>query len=166
MSEPWLHFTLAVLIQFLLFIVHALYEKKLSDIPRILSRGAFIGIVVGIPTDLVVGKSLDLCSYALGFGAFFLILNGIFLYGFFAAHILLMQFARLPDLFIRTIFIGAVFEITNLFFRVWTYEFVLPPTEFLTVLLVGYFGYAILMAVISHIFLGRRFFFIDTLLKK
>lgn len=100
MSEPWLYFTIVVFIQFLLFILHAWYEKKLSDTSRILSWGAFIGIVVGIPTDLMVGKSLGLCSYALGFGAFFLILNGILLYGLFAAHILLMQFARLPDLFI------------------------------------------------------------------
>lgn len=166
MLEDWLNFAIIILVQLLLFTAHAYYEKRLSDVPRILGYGVLIGIVFGIPFDLVVGKFFGLHSYALGFGAFFLILNATLSYGLFAANTLLMQRARLVHFYIWTIGIVAVYETTNLFFRVWTWEFALPDIAFLIVLSAGYFGGAILVAVISHVFLGHRFFFIDTVLKK
>ena len=76
MSEAWLNFAIVFLIQLLLFVTHALYEKKLPDMPRILGYGALNGVVLGPILDLTFGKLLGLCSYTLGFGAFFLILNG------------------------------------------------------------------------------------------
>jgi len=167
MPEPWLNFTIFVSVQFLLFIIHAYFEKKLSDAPRILGWGILIGIAVGLSFDLVLGKFFGLWSYTLGFGPMSLALSASLVYGLFAAHTLLMQRARLPHFFLWTMLVGVVFyEITNYFFPVWTYEFALPPLGFLTFLLVGNFAAALLVAVIWHVFLGHRFFFIDAMLKK
>lgn len=163
MSEPWLNFIFVILIQFLLFIIHAYYEKKLSEVPRILGRGILIGIVVGLLFDVVLGKFLGLWSYTLGFGALSLVLSAAFVYGLLAAHILLMQQAKLFHFFVWIIIVGMFYEISNYFFHVWKYEFVLAPMIFL---LTGYLGASIFIATIWHFFLGRRFLFIDNLLNK
>jgi hypothetical protein len=163
MSEAWLNFIIVVFLQFLFFIIHAWYVKKFSDVPRTLGWGILIGIGVGLFSDLVLGKFFGLWSYTLGFGALPLILSATFVYGLLAANTLLMQRSQLSHFFVWTIIATAVYEISNHFFHVWTYKFVFPPTIFL---LIGYFGTVIVIATISHIFLGRRFFFIDNLLKK
>lgn len=166
MSEAWSNFAIVVLAQLSLFLIHAYYAKKLSDVPRMLGLGALIGITVGIPFDLLVGKFFGLHSFALGFGMFFLTINAVLSYGLFVSNTLLMQNAKLRYFFPWIITLVAVYEITNYFFRVWTWEFALPHIVFLMVLLVGYFGGAILVAAIAHIFLGRRFLFIDNLFKR
>src|SRR3989344_1749272 len=166
MSEAWLNFIIIILVQLLLFIIHAQYEKKLSDVPRILGWGVLIGIAVGLLSDLILGKLFGLWSYTLGFGPSFLSLNAALVYGVFAANILLMQRARLPHFFIWTMVVMAFYEITNHFFRAWTYEFVLPITAFILFLSVGYFATALVIAGIWHVFLKHRFFLIDALFKK
>lgn len=166
MSEAWLNFSVVILVQFLLFLVSAYFSRRLSDVPRILGWSALIGIVMGLSFDLVLGKFFGLNSYALGFGPFFLIVNGLLSYGLFAGNILLLQQTRLVPFYISTMGIVAVYEIINYFFRVWTWEFTLPPIEFLIVLSAGYFGGALLIALTSHLVLRHRFAFIDALLKK
>ena len=171
MLEAWLNFAVVIFAQFLFFIAQAYYTKKLSAVPRILGVGVCIGIVMGLLYDLVLGKFFGLASYTLGFGVVFLIINGALSYGLFAASTLLMQRARLRDFFPWLIALIAVYEITNYFFRVWTWEFehmlvYFPSIEFLLILLIGYFGGAMFVAMLSHTFLGRRFFFIDNLLRK
>ncbi len=167
MSEAWLNFTIVIFVQLLLFIIHAYYEKKLLDVARILGWGVLSGIVLGLFFDLVFGKFFNLFSYTLGFGTLFLILNAALFYGLFAANTLLMQQVRLPHFYIWTMVIGAVSEITNLSFNLWTWKFTsLPLIEYLIVLSAGYFGVAILLALVWHVFLGHRFFFIDIVLKK
>jgi hypothetical protein len=166
MVEAWLNFTVVVFAQFLIFIAYAYYAKKLSDVPRMFGLGALVAIVVGLPFDLLVGKLFGFHSFALGFGLFFLIVNAVFSYGLFVSNILLMQNVKLRYFFLWVIVLVLVYEITNYFFSVWTWEFTLPHFAFLVVLIVGYFGGAVLAAGISHVFLGRRFLFIDHLLKK
>lgn len=167
MSEAWLNFIIVIFVQLLLFVIHAYYEKKLSDVPVILWRGVISGIVLGLLFELVLGKFLGLWSNTLGVSSLFLMLNAALLYGLFAANTLLMQRARLSHLYIWTMVVAAVSEITNLFFHMFTWGFsYLPHIEYLIVLSIGYFGGAILVAVISHTFLKRRFFFIDNLLQK
>jgi hypothetical protein len=167
MSEAWLNFIVVIFIQFLLFIIHAYYEKKLSDAPRILVRGVLSGIVLGLLFELVLGTFFGLWSNLLGFGTFFLAVNVVLLYGLFAANTLLMQRARLAHFYIWTMIVAVVSEITNLFFHMFTWEFTyLSPIEYLIVLSAGYFGGAIFVAIISHLFFGHRFLFMDNLLKK
>lgn len=167
MSEAWLNFSIVIFIQFLLFVIHAYYEKKLFDIPRILGKGVLSGIVLGLLFDLIFGKFFSLFSYTLGFGALFITFNAALFYGLFVANILLMQQVRLQHFYIWTMVVGAVTEITNLFVSLWSWKFAsLPTIEYLIVLSAGYFGVAILVATIWHVFLGRRFLFIDNLFKK
>lgn len=166
MSEAWLNFIIIIFTQLLLFVICAYFEKKLSDMPRILGLGALVAIVVGIPFDLVVGKLFGIHSFSLGFGMLFLIINAVFSYGLFAANILLLQHIKLSYFILLNVVIVAIYEITNSFFPVWTWNFVLPPIEFVIVLLVGYLVGSILVAIISHILLKRHFLFIDKLLKK
>lgn len=156
MSEAWLNFTLVALIQLLLFVVHAWYEKKLSDIPRILGLGVLGGVVVGVPLDLIFGKLLGVFSYELGFGAVFIALNATILYGLFVAHTLLIQRARLVYLLTWAVVVGAVFEVTNLSLRLWTYAFPVPSLEFFAIFFLGNCGVAILIAKVFNTYLGSR----------
>ncbi|MFZ2887202.1 MAG: hypothetical protein WA021_05280 [Minisyncoccia bacterium] len=171
MPEAWLHFAVVVSVQFLLFIAHAYYAKKISDVPRLRWQGALIGLGMGLFYDLVIGKFFGLASYELGFDAFFLVVNGTLSYGVFAANTLLMQQARLRDILAWIVVLTAVYEIVNYFFRVWTWHFhhllaFSSLIEFLIVLLFGYFTGAIFVAALSRIFFGKHFAFLETTLKK
>lgn len=166
MLEAGLSFAVVIFVQLILFITHAYYEKRLSDIPRILGLGVLVGTVVGLLSDLVWGKFFGLWSYTLGFGAFFLALNAALLYGIFAANTLLMQRAGLAHFFIWTMIIMAGYEITNHFFYVWKYEFTIPFIGFVMFLVVGYFLTAVFVAIVLHMFLGQRFFFINDFFKE
>ncbi|MEX0917175.1 MAG: hypothetical protein WDZ90_01485 [Candidatus Paceibacterota bacterium] len=165
MLEPWLNFVVVIFIQLLLLIVYACYKKKLSDVPRILGLGIVIGMGVGLLSDLVLGKFFGLWSYALGFSSLPLMLTAVFVYGLFSASILLMQHARLLHFFVLTMIMMVVYETTNYFFRVWSYELTLPFLGLLAFLIVGYFTTAVFVAVTGHVFFKHRFFYIDTLLK-
>ncbi len=165
MSEPWINFTIIVCIQLLLFIVGACYEKKLSDVPRIIGLGILIGIVFGIPFDLVMGKYFGLYSYVLGFGTYFLVFNWVFLNGLFASNILLMQRLRLPHFFIGTIVLMIAHEVPNYFFHVWTWQFSFTTIEHVTVLSIGYFVGAVIGAVVWQVCFGYRFTFLNKLFR-
>lgn len=163
MSEAWLNFGVIILFQMFLFIACALFVKRLPDAPSVLVRGILTGIVFGLLFDLIVGKLLGLHSYVLGFTPLFLIINATLSYGLFASTILLLQRARLVPFYIWTLAIIATYEIANLFFRVWLWEFAVPFPIFLIVLFVGYSGGAILIAVAWHLLLGYRFSFISNI---
>jgi len=165
MFEAWLHFATIIFVQALLFVVCAYRQKRLSDMPRILGWGIFTGIGVGLLSDLIWGKFFGLWSYTLGFGVLSLTLTAALVYGLFAANILLMRRVRLLHFFIWIMVMMATYEVTNHFFRVWTYELALPTYAFLMFLVAGYFATAFFIAVIWHAFLGYRFSLIDNLLR-
>ncbi|MEK7531741.1 MAG: hypothetical protein AAB545_02330 [Patescibacteria group bacterium] len=166
MTEAWLDFSVVVLVQLLLFLVHAHYEKRMAETPRILARGILIGIFFGVFFDLLVGKVFGLYTYTLGFGLGFLTINGALSYGFMQANALLMERARFFHFYVWTIVVGIVYEMTNFFFPVWSWEFGSPITELIVVHAFGYIGLAILMALTWHLFLGHKFTFIENLLKQ
>ncbi len=165
MSILWLHFTVVFFLQLLLFLAHAYYEKKLADIPHVLWQGAITGIVFGPLFDLI-GKYLGLFSYALGFSPFFLALNAILLYGLFFANIMLMRHARLLHFCIWTTVVVAVFEITNVFIRLWTYTFAVPSLEYFIIAFGAPLGLTMIIALAWHQLLGHRFVFIDNIIKQ
>lgn len=166
MTEAWLSFGIVIVIQFLLFIVHATYERRLADVPQVLGKGILSGLVLGLLFDLILGKSFNFFTYELGFNPVFLVLNAALFYGLFVANTLLMQQARLAHFLIWTLAVGAVTEFTNLFLHLWTWKYSsLPLLAYLGFLSVGYIGIAILMAAVWHM-LGYRFIFIDALLKR
>jgi hypothetical protein len=151
-SEAWLNFVVVIFIQVLFFIFLAYYQKKFSVAPHVLWQGAFIGFVFGLVLDHTVGKYLGLSSYVLGFGLFFLCLNALFSYGLFSATILLFQDVRPRLLFAWSSFIMVVYETANYFFPVWVWKLPVPPITFVIVLLVGYFGGALLVVTLARFF--------------
>lgn len=165
MSEAWLNLAIVAFVQFVLLIVYAYHQKRLAEVPRMFGRGALIGIIFGLPLDLIVGKHFGLYAYTLGFTPTFLILNWAVLNGLFAANTLLGQRLRLPCFFIWTLVLMVAHEVPNYFFRVWTWQFSFPPIEHVTVLLVGYFVGAVVGAIVWRVCFGQRFIFIDDLLK-
>ena len=161
MSEAWLSFAIVICIQFLLFIIHALYEKRLSDAPRILVLSILGGAMLGILFDLILGKSCNFFSYTLGFDPLFIFLNATLFYGLFVAHVLLMQKVRILHFLIWILIVGTVTEVTNLYFHLWTWKYAsLPLIQYLVFLVLGYIGNALFVAVIAH-FLGHRFHFLE-----
>lgn len=165
MSGLWLNFAVLIFVQLLVFLIHAYYEKKLSDVPRVLWQGAITGIVFGPLFDLT-GKYLGLGSYALGFGPFSLALNGILLYGLFFANILLMRHARLLHFCVWTTVVVAVFEITNLFIPIWTYALAVPSLEYFIIAFIAPLGLAMIIAMAWQVLFGYRFVFIDNMFKR
>jgi hypothetical protein len=166
MPEMWFNFGAVILTQFLLFIVHAYYEQRLREVPKILFTSMLIGIPFGILFDIVVGEFFGLYSYQLGAGAFFLTINGALSYGLMQANALLMQRARMVHFYVWTLIVGIVYEASNHYFRVWTWEFGSFWFETFIVHAFGYIGLAILMALVWHFMLGHKFTFIEYLFKR
>lgn len=152
MTEAWINFGILLFAQFLVFVVIALYENKISSIWRFLGQGILIGVPFGLSFDLVLGKLLGLSSYALGFGAPFLILNAAFSYGIFAATILLLRQQPTLHFYISILFLTALYEILNLFLHVWEWKFPIPESLFPIVLAIGYTVGAVLVVRVARLF--------------
>ncbi|MFZ2886190.1 MAG: hypothetical protein WA021_00035 [Minisyncoccia bacterium] len=163
MSEGWFNFAALMFVQFLVFLGHAAYEKKLADVPRILVLGALSGIVPGITCDLLFGKYLGLVSFAFEINPLSLILDAVIGYGLFAANVLLMSRARLLHFCTWMLIVTASFEITNLYFHVWTYAFPVLSVEFVLFGLVGAVVLAISIALSWHVLFKYRFVFLESI---
>ncbi len=161
MSEAWLYYTIFIFELLLLFLARAWYEKRLADVPRILLLGALSGIVPGLVCDLLFGKYLGIGFYTLGFGLPFLVINAVLGYGLFAANILLLQRARFLNFCIWIGVITAVFEITNLYFPVWTYSFAVLSPEYWLIAFGGPLELAIAIAISWHVLFKYRFVFLN-----
>lgn len=164
MSDIWLNFTVIFFAELLVLLIHAYYEKRLPDVPRILWLGLLCSIVPGPLADLF-GTYLGLGWYTLGVGPFSLALNAIFLYSIFAANTLLMQKARFVHFCAWTFLFVAVVEVTNLFFPIWTYTLTVPSIEYFVVAFGAPLGLALATALAVHRLFGYRFAFISDPLK-
>ena len=165
MSGLWFNFAVLILIQFVVFLIHAHYEKKLADVPRVLWQGALTGIVYGPPVDLIVGKYLGIGTYLLGFGPFFLILLAVLGWGLGFANIFLMQRARLLHFCIWMMIVIVVSEILNVFLPLWTWPFAMLSVEYVIMALVAPLVLAMIVALAWHVLFGYRFVFIDNVIK-
>ncbi len=156
MPETWLNFAALIFVQLLLFGAVVVYRRKLHSVTPLLSSGVFIGLGFGLFFDLVLGKFIGLHSYALGFGAFFLVLNALLSYGLFSATMLLFKEEKLAYFFGASFFVMLVYEVTNFYFRVWTWEFSLEPLQFLVVLSIGYFAGSHVVMFAEKIFFKQK----------
>lgn len=166
MSGPWFNFAVLIFVQFLVFLIHAYCERKLADVPRVLSLGALSGLLVGPPVDLIIGKYLGIGTYLLGFGPFFLILLAIFGWGLGFANIFLMQQARLLHFCIWMMIVIVTSEIFNLFLPLWTWPFAMQSIEYVIMALIAPLVLSMAIALVWHILFGYRFAFIDNVLKR
>jgi hypothetical protein len=160
--ELWFNFAIVGLAAFILFLICALYEKRSSDALRFL--------LIGIPTGMVLGSLSDFVlwgtySYPLGYGLFYLTLNAAVIYGCFVATVLLLQRVRLVRFSIWIIAMASVYETTNHFFPVWSYQ-VTPLLGWISFVLVGNFATALFIVLIAHIVFKYRFQLIADLSKK
>ncbi len=149
MADAWLDFGAMIFVQLLVFLAGAYFLKKHTRALPILGRGVLIGVVMGLSFDVVLGKFLGFNSYVLGFGAFFLVINAVLSYGIFAATVLLFRVERPLRFCLWTVLVTLLYEVTNFFFRVWTWQFALPPVQYLLVLLVGYLGGACFIVLLD-----------------
>jgi hypothetical protein len=164
MSLLWFNFIVVVLAQLVIFLVHAYIEKRLFDVPRILMRSMAIGIPFGIVFDVLVGDYIGLYSYELGMGLLFLLVNGALSFGFMQANALLMDKGTIVHFYIWSVNVGVLYEVANVFFPVWEWEFASRSQETLVVVGIGYFGLAVLMAFVWHFIFRHHFAFISRLL--
>ncbi len=160
--EAWLDFAILGLAALLLFIVCAFLEKRSSDALRLLLISIPTGIVLGLVSDVALWGAY---TYPLGYGLFYLVLNAAVVYGLFVATVLLLQRVRLLRFCIWVMALVVVYEITNYYFLVWTYE-VTPFLGWLSFVILGYFATAVFVAVVAHVFCGYKFQFIDDLIRK
>ena len=157
MSEPWFNFAIVIASQIVLFLVVAIFEKKLVQIPNILKWGIPIGLVIGLLFDLIIGKYLGINSYVLGFGLPFLLINGAVSYGLFAATVFLFKDKHVWSFTGWIVALTLWYELTNYFFPVWKWEFALPAIPFFLVLILGYWWGAMNVALIHHFLLKKKF---------
>lgn len=159
--SAWIDFAAVGLAELTLFFACAFFEKRIQDIPRLLSLGIIIGIPLGLLSDLVLWGTY---TYPLGYGLLYLVLNAAVVYGLFAATILLLQRARLVRFSFWIAAMIAIYEATNHFFLVWTYE-ITPFLGLLAFVVGGYFVTALAIALGAHVFFGYRFSLLDSLAK-
>lgn len=145
--SDWVHFFIVIAVQFLFFIVLARRYKE-RDPVRIFLRSALLGLVFGVVFDLVFGQYLNLFGYSLGFGPFFLLVNGALSYGLMIATVWLCRRDTFFAFYKQTVYIGIVYESINYLSSVWSWSFMTNGVlQELVVLCAAYFGLASLMAV-------------------
>lgn len=147
--EHLINFTLVIAIQFVFFAVHAIAVGEGREIFTYLKRGVLLGLPFGITWDLVFGHYFGLWDYALGFTWWFLVINGLFSYGFMVANIFLLKHHSLIHMFGWSIALAVVYEIANYFLPVWEWTFYPNPiVEYAVVTFGAYAGLtAIMMGV-------------------
>ncbi|HEY4502514.1 MAG TPA: hypothetical protein VJH21_01630 [Candidatus Paceibacterota bacterium] len=157
MIGEWVSFAVVIIVQSIFFACIALYYKKIMLIPKILLFGIIIGTVIGLLHDSLLGKYFGLFSYTLGSEVIFLLLNAPLSYGLFVATTLLVQKVSITHFVIWLSILIFVYEITNIFFPVWSYNFSLPLLPFFILCLAGYSSGALLASFIAQLIFKQPF---------
>ncbi len=162
-SDNFLNFTVVILVQLVVFILHACIVGEKQNILLYLKRGCILGLPFGIIFDLIIGKYIGIFDYQMGFETPFLILNGIGSYGLMMANVLLIRKHPALYVYLWTISLGVVYEVANYLFPVWEWTFATAPYEYFIVTLAGYAGLSLLMTCTLRIVYGIKFRYIDLL---
>ncbi len=155
--ENLINFCLVISIQFLFFIFHAYKIGELDDAFHFLKRGLLIGLPFGITIDLFVGHYLGFWDYIFGFAWWFLIINGLFSYGIMVANVFLLYHQALRHMYLWSIGIGVVYEVSNYFFPVWQWTFATPKIEYAVIILAGYTSLTLAMMLVMRIIYKTHF---------
>jgi hypothetical protein len=144
--EHLLNFGVVVLVQLIFFIVHSIAVGEGRTILKHLGQGILLGLPFGIVFDLVIGNGFTMYEYELGFTWWFLLINGVFSFGFMMANVRLLYHHTLKHMYVWSMGLAIVYEITNYFFPVWKWTFI-PSTalEYAVVVLLAYAGITALM---------------------
>jgi hypothetical protein len=155
--EHLINFSVVIGIQLLFFIIHAFLVNEQKNIVKYLVLGALAGLPFGILFDLIVGLHIGIFTYPVGFPLWFLIINGIFSYGFMIANVFLLHNHTVNHMFLWSAALGLVYEITNYFFPVWEWTFGTFWLEYGVVIFAAYFGFAWLMMCMLQVVFGTQF---------
>ncbi len=167
MTDAWINFYLIALVAFFAFMLIAYFcQANRRQITQALVYGVLSGLIVGVLSDLLWGKFFGLWSYTLGYEVLPLVVNAVLVWGLFSATVLIMKKLKFAQFFVGIMIMMIAYETANYFLDVWTYEFSLPFFWFFTFLIAGNLAMAIFISVIWHIFLGKKFRFINDFLKK
>ncbi len=147
-----INFAVIIIVQLVFFLFHAYKVGELHNVKRYLLEGAVIGLPFGIVFDLIIGKYVGMFSYTFGFSIWFLIINGLFSYGFMIANVYLLRRSSFGYIYLWSISLALTYEITNFIFPVWEWTFGNPTIEYATVILAAYFGLSVLMTVTIQLF--------------
>lgn len=151
------NFSIIIAVQLLFFIVHAAKVGESKKISKYLLSGAILGLPFGIAFDLIVGQKIGIFTYTIGFPLWFLVINGIFSYGFMVANVFLLHYHSVTHMLLWSIALSIVYEICNYFFPVWEWTFNQMWLEYVVVIGAAYFGLTLIMMCLIQLFFGRQF---------
>ncbi len=157
MYEHLPDFSIVIIIQFIFFITQAFLMGKKEEILLSLKQGMIIGLPFGIAFDLIIGRFAGVFEYQIGFGIWFLIMNGIFSYGLMCANVLLLKDFSFNHVYLWSILLGGVYEIVNYLFPVWEWTFGSTNLEYSVVVLIAYTGLTWIMMFVLRIFFKINF---------
>ena len=138
--ENLLSFIVVISVQLFFFVIHAVSVNRKAQVFAYLRKGMLLGLPFGIVFDLVVGEHFGLFDYQFGYDIRFLIINGIFSYGFMLANVILLHRHSLQHMYFWSVGLAVIYEITNYFFPVWEWTFGSTVMEYVTVILFLYAG--------------------------
>lgn len=155
--EHILSFFVVAFSQLMFFIIHAYSVGESDKISKYLKIGVLIGLPFGIIFDLIIGKTIGMFHYELGFVWWFLIINGIFSYGFMIANVLLLKGHSLPHMYFWSAGLGLTYEVVNWRFSVWEWDFASSFLEYLFVIFIAYAGLTWLIMLVLRVTKGVNF---------
>ena len=160
MNEHTFNFIVVSLVQFVFFSVHYFFTKNTKPLATHLWKGVFIGLPIGLATDLLWGKQVGLFMYYLGFQPWFLILNSALSYGLWVANVSLFQDRNVKHIVVWSLLLGFVYEAANFLFPVWQWTFADTLTEYIVIILVASSAFTWLMMLALRIVYKTRFKFV------
>ncbi len=144
--EHLLSFIAVIFVQVLFFIAHSIFVGEGRTILKHLWQGMLLGLPFGIVFDLIIGDFFGMYEYKLGFDFWFLVINGVFSFGFMMANVRLLYHHTVKHMYTWSVALAIVYETANYFFPVWNWSFMSStPLEFAFVILVAYAGITVLM---------------------
>jgi hypothetical protein len=153
-----INFLLVIVGQLVFLLIQTKTLGLFRELPKYLLLGITIGVPFGVIFDLLVGKTLGVFSYEIGFVWWFLVINGAFSYGFMIANTCLLFRHRLASVYQWSIGLAVYYELLNWLFPVWSWElFSAPAANYIFMILLGYIALAWLMMVCLRLIAGLRF---------
>jgi hypothetical protein len=150
--NPWIDFSIIIVIQFILFLAIAYKNNDTRYSLKMLPVCLLLGIPFGLLFDIVFGQYLDIYHYRLGFGVGFLIINGALSYGLGIATVCALRNQTFLYFYGWTVLIGALYELGNYFFPVWSWSFFPDPfIQTLILISAAYCGLFVLNALVLKI---------------
>ena len=157
--SPWINFLVVICTQLLFFLLLAYQKRAFKEItPGVIVKNIGAGVVLGMMSDLFIGKYLGILNYVLGFHLLFLIMNGALAYGLWFLTLRLLRSESVLSFLVWNTVIALIYEVVNHFYPVWQWTF---EGSFLhkasMILIVGYWGPALLVALIATLVTQVKF---------